>query len=293
MKILQLEFENLNSLYGKWQIDFTDPEYETNGIFAITGPTGAGKSTILDAICLALYDQTPRLSKVNKTENEIMSRNTTYCSAEVVFEAGDSVYCAFWSQNRAYNKLDGNLTKRSRELSDAVTKEPISTKLSVIEKKIPEITGMDFDRFTRSVLLAQGKFDTFLKAGNDEKAKILEEITGTGIYANISKHVFERAKTEKLKKEELERIKGGIEILSPEEKKKIDQDIKAKTNEKQAVGKKVEKIERNVALLKQIVELEEEIKNTQSEYTKLEEEFSQFEPQKKRLEVAQKAARVE
>ncbi|MGM0596965.1 MAG: AAA family ATPase [Myxococcota bacterium] len=293
MKILQLEFENLNSLYGKWKIDFTDPEYETNGIFAITGPTGAGKSTILDAICLALYDQTPRLSKVSKTENELMSRNTAHCSAEVVFKAGDSIYCAKWSQNRAYNKLDGNLTQRLRELWEVGTGEPISTKLSVIEKKIPEITGMDFDRFTRSVLLAQGKFDTFLKADNDEKAKILEEITGTGIYAEISKHVFERAKTEKLKKEELERIKGGIEILSPEDKEKIGNNIKEKMKKKQEVEKKVEKIERNIGLLKKIIQLKKEIKNTQSEYTKMKEDFSLFEPRKKRLEIAEKAARLE
>ena len=84
MKILELRFKNLNSLYGEWHIDFTKPEYTSNGIFALTGPTGAGKSTILDAICLALYGATPRLGKITQSSNDIMSRQTGECYAEVV-----------------------------------------------------------------------------------------------------------------------------------------------------------------------------------------------------------------
>ena len=91
MKILELRFKNLNSLYGEWLIDFTDPEYVSNGIFALTGSTGAGKSTILDAICLALYGATPRLGKITKSGNEIMSRQTGECYAEVVFESQDGL----------------------------------------------------------------------------------------------------------------------------------------------------------------------------------------------------------
>ena len=87
MKILELRFKNLNSLSGEWFIDFTHPEYISNGIFALTGPTGAGKSTILDAICLALYGATPRLGKVTKSDNEIMSRQKGECFAEVLFES--------------------------------------------------------------------------------------------------------------------------------------------------------------------------------------------------------------
>ena len=86
MKILDLRFKNLNSLAGEWAIDFTDPAYVANGIFAITGPTGAGKSTILDALCLALYGRTPRLSTITTTSNEIMSRQTGECHAEATFE---------------------------------------------------------------------------------------------------------------------------------------------------------------------------------------------------------------
>ena len=86
MKILKLRFKNLNSLYGEFTIDFTSSEYVSNGIFAITGTTGAGKSTILDAICLALYARTPRLKSITKNTNEIMSRQTGECFAEVIFQ---------------------------------------------------------------------------------------------------------------------------------------------------------------------------------------------------------------
>jgi len=86
MKIMNLRFKNLNSLSGEWSIDFMTPEYVSDGIFAITGSTGAGKSTILDAICLALYGRTPRLKSINKSGNEIMYRQTGECFAEVTFE---------------------------------------------------------------------------------------------------------------------------------------------------------------------------------------------------------------
>ncbi|HAH59686.1 MAG TPA: hypothetical protein DCL86_16205, partial [Bacteroidales bacterium] len=95
MKINHLRFKNLNSLVGEWTIDFTAPEYVSDGIFAISGPTGAGKSTILDAICLALYGRTPRLRNISKSTNEIIARQTGECFAEVVFETHEGQFRAF------------------------------------------------------------------------------------------------------------------------------------------------------------------------------------------------------
>ena len=121
MRILGVRFKNLNSLVGEWQIDFTHPAYASDGIFAITGPTGAGKTTIMDAVCLALYGSTPRLNKVTKSGNEIMSRQTGECFAEVTFETGKGRYRCHWSQRRARKKPDGELQQARHEIADADT----------------------------------------------------------------------------------------------------------------------------------------------------------------------------
>ena len=109
MRILKLRLKNLNSLVGEWEIDFANPTLTSDGLFAITGPTGSGKTTILDAICLALYGRTPRLDRVNKSGNEVMSRQTGECYAEVIFQNQKGKYLCHWGQQRSRKKVDGNL----------------------------------------------------------------------------------------------------------------------------------------------------------------------------------------
>ena len=168
MKILELRFSNLNSLYGEWFIDFTHPEFIANGIFAIIGPTGAGKSTILDAICLALYGKTPRLGNITTT-NEVMSRQTGTCFAEVLFECHEGRCRSHWAQHRSRGKADGNLIASTHELSEGLPNgKVLENKKARVARYIEKTTGMDFERFTRSMLLAQGGFDTFLKANIED-----------------------------------------------------------------------------------------------------------------------------
>jgi exonuclease SbcC len=214
MKILSLRFKNINSLKGEWKIDFQDPEFRGNGLFAITGPTGSGKTSILDAICLALYHQTPRLS-VSSGSNELMTRHTGDCLAEVVFSVQKKGYRAFWSQRRARNLPDGKLQPPQAELALA-SGNIISSQLTDKLKQIKIITGLDFGRFTKSILLAQGGFAAFLNASANDRAELLEELTGTEIYGEISCQVYDRMKEEKTPLDLLIARADVVELLDKE-----------------------------------------------------------------------------
>ena len=293
MKILELRFKNLNSLYGEWLIDFTDPEYESNGIFALTGPTGAGKSTILDAICLALYGATPRLGKITKSGNEIMSRQTGECYAEVLFESQSGRFRCHWEQRRARKKAEGKLQDQEHQISNADTKKPIETKKSLVSGVIEEKTGMDFDRFTRSILLAQGGFDTFLKADAEQKSKILEQITGTEIYSEISRRVHERQRDERDKLNLLQAETSGIVILETEQEKEIQQLLDAKQKQEKELSAKTTETGKAISWLTTIEGLTNEIQSLSGEASELKTKFEDFKPERNKLVLAIKASSLE
>ncbi|ALO45735.1 AAA family ATPase [Pseudohongiella spirulinae] len=225
MRILSIRFKNLNSLAGEWNIDLTHPAYTSDGIFAITGPTGAGKSTLLDAMCLALYGQTPRLGNITASGNEIMTRQTGECFAEVTFSTQSGVYQAHWSQHRARKKPGAKLQHAKHELADATSSKIIDSKLSTVGARIVDITGMDFERFTQSMLLAQGGFAAFLRADADDRAPILEKITGTRIYSDISIAVHERLSEAKQQLSMLTAELQGMRLLSAEEETQLRTEI--------------------------------------------------------------------
>ncbi len=223
MKILSLRFENINALKGQWKIDFTQPPFNNNGLFAITGATGAGKTTILDALCLALYHQTPRLS-VSKKQNQLMTRHTSHCLAEVEFEVKGQGYRAFWSQKRARGKVTGNLLEPTAELA-TLDGNIIAEKVSAVRKKIATITGLDFSRFRKSMLLSQGEFAAFLNAPAKERSELLEELTGTEIYSEISIAVFEQHKTKQQVLANLQAKNEATLLLSNEQKNLLEQQL--------------------------------------------------------------------
>jgi exonuclease SbcC len=217
MKINSLRFKNINSLQGQWKIDFTLPPFSDNGLFAITGPTGAGKTTILDAICLALYQQTPRLGGINKSSNELMTRGTSDCLAEVEFEVKGKGYRAFWSQRRSRNKVDGNLQDSVVELVRIEDGKILASQVKKMALLIEEITGLDFARFTKSMMLSQGQFAAFLNAAANERAELLEELTGSEIYGLISERVHRDFTESKHGLEQLVARSEGAELLNEEQ----------------------------------------------------------------------------
>ncbi len=293
MKILELRFKNLNSIYGEWFIDFTDPEYVSSGIFALTGPTGAGKSTILDAVCLGLYGATPRLGKITKGGNEIMSRQTGECYAEVVFESQAGRFRCHWEQRRSRKKTDGALQYPEHQVADALTGKPIETRRSLVAGIIEEKTGMDFDRFTRSILLAQGGFDTFLKADVEQKSRILEQITGTGIYSEISRRVHERQREEREKLTLLQAETSGIAILDPAQEQQIQQDLEAGQKQETELATQAAATRSAITWLTGIKALEQEIRLLAQEAEKRRMEIEAFKPERERLARSVRAAALD
>lgn len=293
MKILKLRFKNLNSLHGEWQIDFTANDYTADGIFAITGPTGAGKSTILDAICLALYGTTPRLGKVSKGTNEIMSRKTGECFAEVIFESQKGVFCCHWSQRRAKGKADGNLQEPQQELSDVKTGKVLENKKTQIAETIKTVTGMDFTRFTRSIMLAQGGFAAFLQASGSERTPILEQITGTGIYSEISSRVFERQKLENIKLDTLMAETSGISVLTAEEEQRLNAELADRQRLESELKLKQKETSEALLWLENIDRLKKEIADLGTESGNAETAINAFKPQREKLARAMQAAELD
>jgi exonuclease SbcC len=293
MIIRKLRFANLNSLQGEWEIDFSRPEYLSDGLFAITGPTGSGKSTILDAICLALYGQTPRLGRITKSSNEIMSRHAGDCFAEVTFATATGIYRCHWSQHRSRRRRGGELQAQKHEISDAVSNKVIQTKLNDTLQEVEARTGMDFDRFTRSMMLAQGAFAKFLLADADQRAPVLEQITGTEIYSVISKRVHERRRDEQSRLDRLQLECEGIRLLGEEELKTLEAERAGCLDREKELNAGVERDSAALHWLQEIARLEEDLAAIGREAEALNAEREAFRADAERFRLARNAAAVE
>ncbi|AFT94310.1 exonuclease SbcC [Alteromonas macleodii str. 'Balearic Sea AD45'] len=224
MRILTLRLKNLNALKGEWKIEFTQSPFIDNGLFAITGPTGAGKTTLLDAICLALYHQTPRLGPISTSNNDIMTRGTAECLAEVEFDIKGKAYRAFWSMRRARGKVDGNLQSADVELAEVESGKVLATQVRPKSEEIEKLTGLNFARFTKSMMLSQGDFAAFLNANEADRAELLEELTGTEIYGQISQAVHQQFSDAKQKKKEFAIKLEGVTLLSDEQITQLEEE---------------------------------------------------------------------
>ncbi len=230
MRILAIRGKNLASLSSAFEVSFEHGPLASAGLFAITGPTGAGKSTLLDALCLALYERTPRLSRASargvtvpdvaaetvapSDPRTLLRRGAGEGFAEVDFAGSDGrSYRARWSVRRSRARPDGRLQASDISLHSLPDLVPLHdhTKTDTL-RRIEACIGLNFDQFTRAVLLAQNDFATFLKASDDERAELLQTLTGTDTFSTLSQRAFQRMKAER---EALDRLQARLDALCP------------------------------------------------------------------------------
>lgn len=306
MKILCLRGKNLTSLEDFFEIDFRKEPLASAGLFAITGNTGAGKSTLLDAICLALYDSTPRTKKADtniylqdvpqKTINSNDPRNTlrrgaTEAFAQVEFIALDGqTYRATWSVKRAHGKPNGALQPSEILLENLSLNHIEAGKKTEIKHKIEQLIGLNFDQFTRAVLLAQGDFATFLKARQKEKAELLEKLTGTQIYSQISIKIYEKSTEAKQELEKIQEKIQGITLLSEEEKNQLLQQKYKYSQQLQSVKQQHSSIQKQLAWIIEEKKLSQELTVSQQQEDAAREEKQQY---AHRFEFLEKALKIQ
>ncbi|MBN1210755.1 MAG: AAA family ATPase [Myxococcaceae bacterium] len=236
MKILAIRGRNLTSLAGDFALELDQPPLDKLGLFAITGATGSGKSTLLDALCLALFDRTPRLGgrggvpvgrPGEEEEDRLLShdvrgalrRGAAEGHAEVDFLGKDGRrYRSRWSVWRARNKAEGRFRPQELSLTDVATGQAFGRTKSEVLEAIEQRLGLSFDQFRRSALLAQGEFAAFLRADANERAELLERMTGTEVYSRLSIAAHERHKAEQAALERMEAGLAAIPRLSEEER---------------------------------------------------------------------------
>ena len=266
MKVLAIRGRNLASLEGEFEVDFTVEPLLSAGIFAISGPTGAGKSTILDAMCLALFARTPRTDQAKENNvklrdvNEevlpqsdprfLLRRGTASGYAEVDFRAlNGHRYRARWSVGRARDKENGRLQNPRVTLYNIDKEQEEQGTRSELQSRIVELIGLTFDQFTRSVLLAQNDFSTFLKAEQGEKASLLEKLTGTELYSSISRLIFEKNAVAKEAYDKIQARIQGIELLTEE----AEQELQTRLKESEAAFSALEKAKAEEQALQEAV----------------------------------------
>ncbi|MBU4631935.1 AAA family ATPase [Pseudomonas chlororaphis] len=273
MKILAIRLKNLASLAGPFEIDFSAEPLASAGLFAITGPTGAGKSTLLDALCLALFGAVPRLNnigretKVPEVDSEMLTsdprtllrRGTGSGYAEVDFVGIDGHrYRARWETNRARDKANGKLQASKQSLHDLDSNQLLASQKRDYEQLIEAKLGLNFEQFTRAVMLAQSEFSAFLKADDKERSELLEKLTNTSIYSQLGRRAYSKSKEAEEQHKTLKAQASGITPLEPEVRAELDQRFDAAQQQLKAQQAQLKQLELQHAWLKELQQLQDQ-----------------------------------
>ncbi|WP_247841912.1 AAA family ATPase [Pseudomonas sp. MWU12-3103b] len=272
MKILAIRLKNLASLAGPFEIDFTAEPLASAGLFAITGPTGAGKSTLLDALCLALFGAVPRLNntgrdaKVPDADGEIatgdprtlLRRGTGEGYAEVDFVGVDGRrYRARWEANRAREKAGGKLQASRQSLRDIDQDQLLASQKGEYKTQLEAALGLNFEQFTRAVLLAQSEFSAFLKADDNDRSELLEKLTDTALYTRLGRRAFDKTKEAREAHKLLQDQATGVTPLTPEARAELDERFNAAQQQLKLQQAQLKQLEQQHSWLKDLRQLQD------------------------------------
>ena len=256
MKLKRLTIDNIASIEHA-VIDFDAAPLRDEHLFLITGDTGSGKSTIIDCLCLALYGNTPRL-KAAKKENyqanrqngdekdnlktddvkQLLRRGAVSADVELTFDDNNGIpYVATWHIQRARKKHEGRIMEPERTLrtDDGANSHVEIQGIKKIDDEIVKIVGLDMEQFFRTVVLAQGKFAEFLNSSADKKAELLQKMTGTDIYEQISIRIHKMTGEKDAARKILLGQMENITLLDDEQKAQISSDMVQLDNSQKAI----------------------------------------------------------
>ncbi len=287
MKFKHLHMKNINSLYGENRIDFEDPAFG-NGIFLISGDTGAGKTSILDAICLALYGCTPRAGKPTKDNDDIMSEGESELISELTFMLGEDEYRAVFRHNRTQRAGAQARFADSRQELYRNGKQ-IASRKEEFKDKILSLIGLNMKQFTQCVLLAQGSFDAFLKASPDDRSGILSNITGTEIYSRIGGKINEEYLQRKEDFQVLQKQMENITLLTDEKKLELRKQLDSAGQEFKKLETAMKELERCKQLFINIRDGEIKLQEAERQLAQLNQKAEAAVPDRTRLADAKRA----
>ena len=297
MKILAIRLKNLASLAGPFEIDFTAEPLASAGLFAITGPTGAGKSTLLDALCLALFGAVPRLGDTGQAKmpdadtdisigdpRTLIRRGTGGGYAEVDFiGVNGRRYRARWEANRARDKASGKLQNSRQSLIDLDSDQLLASQKTEYKTQLELALGLNFEQFTRAVLLAQSEFSAFLKANDNERSELLEKLTDTALYTQLGRRAFDKAKDARDAHKALQDQATGVVPLASEARAELDQQFDAAQQQLKVQQAQLKQLELQHTWLKELREWQERQQSATEQLQRAQADWDSQAPQRQDL----------